>query len=160
MYAIKGKFVLFNDTSSAHWFSYYWLLDVKHMFIVTYLCRGNQHMFLISSKGSFMCTFPQTGQHMLQPLIDQLWTSGWNRKYPKLQILAPCRIDPPCRSFQTLTAESSIAWATSRPLHVCNHWWLHRLYYYCRYLWCTHYFDPYLHTHIYIYIYIYIFIFI
>ena len=30
------KKVLFNDASRAHWFSYQWLLNVKHMVIVTY----------------------------------------------------------------------------------------------------------------------------
>ena len=31
-----GKFVLFNNFSRAHWFSFYQLLDIKHMVIVTY----------------------------------------------------------------------------------------------------------------------------
>ena len=31
--------------------------------------------FPISSKGSFICTIPQTGQH-----IHQLWSTGWNEK--------------------------------------------------------------------------------
>ena len=33
---MERKFVLFNDASRAHWFSYHWLLDVRHMVIVTY----------------------------------------------------------------------------------------------------------------------------
>ena len=37
----KGKFVLLNDTSRAHWLSYHWLLDIKHTVIVTYFFRGN-----------------------------------------------------------------------------------------------------------------------
>ena len=37
-------------------------------------------LFPVSSKGSFICTFPQTGQHISQPLMDQLWTTGWNGK--------------------------------------------------------------------------------
>ena len=47
----QGKFLLFNDTSRAHW-----LLNVKHMVIVTYFFRRNplslhRLLFLISSKG-------------------------------------------------------------------------------------------------------------
>ena len=64
---LKGKFVLFNDTSKAHGFSYHLLLDIKHMIIVTYLFTGNplsphRLLFPKNSKGSFTCTFPQTGQ--------------------------------------------------------------------------------------------------
>ena len=55
----KGKFVLFNDTSWAHWFSYHHLLDVKQMVIVTYFFRGkllSPYRLLnpINSKGSFI----------------------------------------------------------------------------------------------------------
>ena len=47
-------------------FSYHRLLDIKHIIIVTYFLRENplsSHslLFLISSKGSFICTFHQTG---------------------------------------------------------------------------------------------------
>ena len=77
----KGKFVLFNDASRSHWFSYHWLLDVKHMVIVTYFFRGNlllshRLLFLISSKQSLICIFSHTWRNILQPLLDQLWTSG------------------------------------------------------------------------------------
>ena len=77
---IIGQFVLFNDGSRAHWFSYHLLLDVKQMVIVTYFFRGDpllphRLLFPISSKCSFICTFPQTGQHI--PLMDQLWTNYW-----------------------------------------------------------------------------------
>ena len=60
----KGKYVFFNDPSSTQWFSYR-LFDVKHMVIVTYLFRGNPlspHRLLfpiITSKGSFIITFPR-----------------------------------------------------------------------------------------------------
>ena len=72
--AAKGKFVLFNDASTAHWFSYYRLLEVKHMVIVTYLFRGNlllphRLLFSIRGKGCFIYTFPQTGQHICGPLV-------------------------------------------------------------------------------------------
>ena len=72
---INGKFVLFNGASRAHWFSYHRLLDIKHMAIVTYFFRGNlpsPHRLLFpisSSRGSFICTFPQTQQH------NHWWTS-------------------------------------------------------------------------------------
>ena len=36
-------------------------------------------LFLISSKGSFICTIPQTGQHIQWPLLYQSWNTGWNR---------------------------------------------------------------------------------
>ena len=35
-------------------------------------------LFPISSKGSFICTIPQTGQHIPQPLLHQSWSTGWN----------------------------------------------------------------------------------
>ena len=35
-------------------------------------------LFLISSKGYFICTIPQTGKHMPRPLIHQSWSTGWN----------------------------------------------------------------------------------
>ena len=43
--------------------------------------RGNRlppHglLFPISSKGSFICIIPQTGYHIPQPLLHQLWNTG------------------------------------------------------------------------------------
>ena len=81
----NGKFVLFKYASRAHCCSYHRLLDIKHMVMLTYFFRGNllsphRLLSLISSKGSFMCTFQQTGHHKPQPLMDQLWTTGWNGK--------------------------------------------------------------------------------
>ena len=71
----------------AHWFSFdtILLLYVKHMVIVSYFFKGNppsphRLLFPISSKGSFIGTFPQLGQYILQPLMDRLWTTGWNGK--------------------------------------------------------------------------------
>ena len=37
-------------------------------------------LFLINSKGSFICTIPQTGQHIPRPLLHQSWNTGWNEK--------------------------------------------------------------------------------
>ena len=53
-------------------FSCLWLVDVKHMVIVTYFFRENppsahRLLSLISSNGSFIHTFPQTGQDIPQP---------------------------------------------------------------------------------------------
>ena len=73
----EGMFVLFNGASRAYWFSYHWLLDVKHMVIGTYFFRV---LFPLNGKGSFICTFPPTGHHIPQPLMAQLWTTGWNGK--------------------------------------------------------------------------------
>ena len=33
-------------------------------------------LFPISSKGSFICTIPQTGQYIPFPLLHQLWSTG------------------------------------------------------------------------------------
>ena len=83
----KRKFVLLIDTSRAHWFSYHRLLDddMKIAWALWHFYRGNplsphKLHFSISSKGSFTCIFPQTGQHIPQPLTDQSWTTGWNGK--------------------------------------------------------------------------------
>ena len=60
----KVKFVLFNDATGTHWFlSYHRLLDVIHMVTLTHFLEGNplpphRLLFSISSKGSFICTFP------------------------------------------------------------------------------------------------------
>ena len=60
----KVKFVLFNDATGTHWFlSYHRLLDVIHMVTLTHFLDGNplpphRLLFSISSKGSFICTFP------------------------------------------------------------------------------------------------------
>ena len=37
-------------------------------------------LFPIKSKGSFICTIPQTGWHIPWPLLHQLWSTGWNEK--------------------------------------------------------------------------------
>ena len=67
------------------------LLDIKHMFIVTYFFRGNllltnKLLFAISSKGSFICTFPsdRTGHTTAfdGPVVDHLlkWKKSPNCK--------------------------------------------------------------------------------
>ena len=88
----KEKLVLFNDDSRAHWFSYPCLLNVKHIVIVIDFLTGNplspyRLLVPISSKESFICTFPQTGQHT----IAFWWTSCgllvWTENIPKLSIM-------------------------------------------------------------------------
>ena len=37
-------------------------------------------LFLINSKGSFICTIPQIGQHIQWPLLHQALSTGWNEK--------------------------------------------------------------------------------
>ena len=87
----EWQFVLFNDATRTHWFSYHWLLGIKHIVIVTYFFRL---LFPISSKISFICTFPQTGQHF--PLVDHTsGTMSWNQnqsRYPNIELISPCPI--------------------------------------------------------------------
>ena len=57
----------------------YW---TSNMFILTYFFGGNpllpyRLLFPINNKGTIICTFPQTGQHIPQALMDQLWTDHW-----------------------------------------------------------------------------------
>ena len=40
-------------------------------------------LFPISSKGSFICTIPQTRQYIPRPLLHQSWSTGW------IEILIP-----------------------------------------------------------------------
>ena len=37
-------------------------------------------LFLINSKGYFICIVPQTGYHIPRPLLHQSWSTGWNEK--------------------------------------------------------------------------------
>ena len=74
----NGKFVLFIDASRTHWFLYHRLLDIKRMVIVAYFFRGNplSPQTTLSNKH----TFPEIGQHIQPPLLDQLWSNCWNEK--------------------------------------------------------------------------------
>ena len=72
----KGKYFLFNNSLNTF---YLWLYGVRHM-VKDHLDseRGNllpPHglLYPISNKGSFICTIPQ-------PLLHQLWSTGWNEK--------------------------------------------------------------------------------
>ena len=74
---------LFNDALNTFYLRLY---GVGHMVKDhSYSERGNlllPHglLFPISSKGYFICTIPQTGQHIPRPLLHQLWSTGWNEK--------------------------------------------------------------------------------
>ena len=37
-------------------------------------------LFPIKSKGSFICTIPQTGYHIQRPLLHQSWNTSWKEK--------------------------------------------------------------------------------
>ena len=75
--------VLFNDALNTFYLQLY---GVKHMVLGhSDSERGNPlppHglLFLISSKGSFICTIPETGKHILRPLLHQSWSTGWYEK--------------------------------------------------------------------------------
>ena len=42
--------------------------------------RINGLHFLISSKGSFMYTIPETGKYIPDHLLHEQWSTGWNEK--------------------------------------------------------------------------------
>ena len=73
--------VLFNDALNTFYLHLYGVRD-----IVKYHTdneRGNPLpaqglLFLIDSKGSFICTIPQTRLHIPRPLLHQSWSTGWN----------------------------------------------------------------------------------
>ena len=75
--------VLFNEALNTFYLRLY---GVIHM--VNYDTdseRGNPlppHglLFPINSKGSFICTLPQTGLHIARPLLHQSWCTDWNEK--------------------------------------------------------------------------------
>ena len=81
MWSIKEGNVLFNDTLNTFYIRLY---GIRHM-VKDHSDseRGNPLLphgllFPISSKGSFICIIPQTGLHIPQPLLYQLWSTGWN----------------------------------------------------------------------------------
>ena len=81
IYAIQGKEgnVIFNDALSTCLQIY----GVGHM--VKDSEKGipsaaTTWATLSSNKWSFICTNPQTGQHIPQPLLCQSWSTGWNEK--------------------------------------------------------------------------------
>ena len=64
--------VLFNDTLEH---IYLWLYGIGLSKRGNPLPPLHGLLFLASSKGSFICTIPQTGQHIPQPLLHQIETN-------------------------------------------------------------------------------------
>ena len=82
IYAYMEGSVLFNDALNTFYLRLY---GVGHVKDHSDSERGNPlplHglLFPINSKGSFICTIPQTGQHIPLPLLYQSWSTGWNEK--------------------------------------------------------------------------------
>ena len=80
LYGRKEGNVLFNDTLGT---LYSWLYFRHVVKDHSDSEKGNlllPHglLFLINSKGSFICIIPQTGLHISLPLLHQLWSTGWN----------------------------------------------------------------------------------
>ena len=75
--------VLFNDALNTFYLRLY---CVKHMVKDNSdsekgnLLPPHRLFFPINSKGSFICTIPQTGLHIPRPLLHQSWSTGWNEK--------------------------------------------------------------------------------
>ena len=81
--SMKEGNVLFNDALNIFYLRLY---GVKHM-VKDHSDseKGNplpphRLLFPINSKGSFICTIPQTGYHIPRPLLHQSWSTGWNEK--------------------------------------------------------------------------------
>ena len=79
----RKEMFLFNDALNSFYLRLY---GVRHM-VKDHSDseKGNplpahRLLFLISSKGSFICTIPQTGYHIPQPLLHQSWSTGSNEK--------------------------------------------------------------------------------
>ena len=80
----RERNVLFNDALNTFYLRLY---GVRHM-VKDHSDseQGNPllpHRLLLSinSKGSFICTIPQMGLHIPQPLLRQSWSTGWNEKW-------------------------------------------------------------------------------
>ena len=79
----KDGNVIFNDALNTFYLRLY---GVRHM-VKDHSDseRGNplpphRLLFSINSKGSFICTIPQTGYRIARPLLHQSWSTGWNEK--------------------------------------------------------------------------------
>ena len=79
----RERNVLFNDALNTFYLRLY---GVRHM-VKDHSDkeRGNplpphRLLFPINSKGSFICTIPQAGEHIPWPLLHQSWSTGWNEK--------------------------------------------------------------------------------
>ena len=78
MLSLEGN-VLFNDTLNTFYLQLY---GVRHMVKdhsdseIGNLLPPHRLLFPINSKGSFICTIPQTGYHIPQPMLHQSWSTG------------------------------------------------------------------------------------
>ena len=68
----EGRNHLFNDTFKNF---FYMESDIGRK-----LLQPHGLLFTNSSKGSFICTIPQTGQHITRPLLHQSWSTDRNNK--------------------------------------------------------------------------------
>ena len=75
--------VLFNDALNTFYLRLY---GVRHI-VKDYSDSEKENplpphrlLFPINSKGSFICTIPQTYWHIPRPLLHQSWSTGWNEK--------------------------------------------------------------------------------
>ena len=46
--------------------------------------------FPINSKIYFICTMPQTGYYIPQPLLYQMWNTGWNEIQIHCNLVITC----------------------------------------------------------------------
>ena len=77
----KEGHISFNDAVNTFYLRLY---GVRHN-RTTQIVRGNPlppHglLFPINSKGSFICTIPQTGKYIPRLVLHQLWSTGRNEK--------------------------------------------------------------------------------
>ena len=121
----KERNVLFNDPLNTFYLQLY---GVGHM-VKDHSDRerGNPlppHglLFPISSKGSFICTIPETGYHMPRPLLQQSWSTGWNEKYFNGSTMKD-RSDDPSHHERTLLPRSyiSLPWRKRIKCSGCKH---------------------------------------
>ena len=76
--------VLFNDALNTF---YLWLHEIRYM-VKDHSDSERKNPLLplhgllipFNGKGSFICTIPLIGEHLLCPLLYQLWSTGWNKK--------------------------------------------------------------------------------
>ena len=98
-------------------------------------------LFPIRSKGSFICTIPQTVSHMPRPLLHQSWSTGWNEKQLNGSSMKDRSDDPSHmrgRSYHGATSRSCLKSKVTVCLFVCV-WFLSRactpghvyVYHYC-----------------------------
>ena len=66
----------------------------------------------------FICTIPQTGQHIPRPLLHQSWNTSWNEK----QLNSPMkdRSDDPSHHERTLLPELQLAPLNDLENHLIN----------------------------------------